>query len=242
MSKIEIYCSDCLEFVKQLPDNCIDLIVTDPPYVLIDEEWDRRDIFNDLLISECFRVLKEEGSIYVWCSIGGEDPSLFRWFPLLNKYFYYQDLITWKKQRGRGNRKGWLYTREEIMWFTKNKKEYIWNIEEQYSKTELRKIEKLFTGKEAKSKFKRLNNVWTDIKENNIVGSKNPVFFHATSKPTEAMERIILLHTKEDDIVLDPFLGSGTTAVACKSLNRNFIGCDISPDFVKLAKERLNHE
>ena len=165
--------------------------------------------------------------------------SLIRWFPLLNKYFYFKDLITWKKQRGIGMRKGWLYTREEIMWFVKDNKKFVWNKEKQYSKTELRKIEKLFTGKIAKSKFKRLTNVWTDIMEQNIVGQKNPIKTHFTPKPLKALKRIIKLHTNINDLVLDCFLGSGTTAIACEILNRNFIGIEINQDYVNIANKYL---
>lgn len=137
-------------------------------------------------------------------------------------------------------RKGWLYTREEIMWFVKDNKKFIWNEEKQYSELEVRKIENLFTGKKAKSKFKRLTNVWSDIMEQNIIGQKNPITTHFTPKPIKALERIIKLHTKENDIILDCFMGAGSTALAAKNLNRNFIGMEIYQEYIDITNGRLN--
>ena len=116
----KIYRQDCIEFMKELPDECVDLIIADPPYLVTNEKWDRKEIFNEDVVKEFYRIAKNSCSIYVWCGIGDKSQSLIRWFPLLSKYFYFKDLITWKKQRGIGMKRGWLYTREEIMWFVKN--------------------------------------------------------------------------------------------------------------------------
>jgi len=85
-------------------------------------------------------------------------------------------------------------------------------------------FEKGFSGYECKSKFKRITNVWTDIPEQ-LVKDK-AVKFHYTPKPEKAIERIILSHTSKGDIVLDPFMGSGTTGLVSKRLSRDFIGFD----------------
>lgn len=236
---IKIYNGDCKQLLKKIPNDFIDLIITDPPYLTTNEKWDKEEVFNEEIVKELYRIAKDSCSIYIWCGIGEKSQSLIRWFPLLKKYFHFKDLIIWKKQRGIGMRKGWLYTREEIMWFVKDNKKFIWNKEEQYSKTELRKIEQLFTGKIAKSKFKRLTNVWTDISEQNIIGQKNSIKTHFTPKPLKAIERIIKLHTKENDTVLDCFLGSGTTAVVCKKLNRKCVGIELNKDFYELSKNRI---
>lgn len=153
--------------------------------------------------------------------------------PILDNKFYFKDLITWKKQRGIGMRKGWLYTREECLWYVKDNKKFVWNKDEQYS-DEKRPFSIKKAGGEMvnKSEYKRYTNVWIDINE--VGFGSSPQKFketrdaikHITPKPVEAMERIIKLHTKEGDIVLDCFMGSGTTAVACANLNRRYIGCD----------------
>ena len=143
-------------------------------------------------------------------------------------------------------RKGWLYTREEIMWFVKDNKKFVWNKEFQYSDEK-----RTFTAgysdpikmakykKSVKSDCKRFTNVW-DIREPNISWNKKEIeTIHYTPKPLTAIERIIKVHTKENDVVLDCFIGSGTTALACKNLNRSFIGIDISKEYCTLTEKRL---
>lgn len=226
------YNDDFVNILPQLESNSIDLIIIDPPYLTTNNDWDKVEVVNDFLSKELFRIAKDSASLYVWCGIGEKSQSLIRWFPIFSKYWYFKDLITWKKQRGIGMRKGWLYTREECMWFVKDNKKFIWNIDKQYS-LEKRPFNIIKNGKSVnKSDFKRLTNVWTDINE--VGFGTCPTKFkeikkeikHKTPKPIELMERIILLHTKEDDIILDAFMGSNPVGKACEKLNRNFIGID----------------
>jgi DNA modification methylase len=236
---------DCRKAIKNIPDNSIDLIIADPPYVgLINKDWDKENVFTKDLCIDLFRVLKSTGSIYVFCGIGEFSNSLFDFYKTLQETnFIYRDIITWKKQRGMGAKRGWLYTREEILWFVKSKDEYIWNEEFQYSK-ELRKdspggIEKYG------SKFKRLTNVWTDINETLYEEGKSPRQrgmdrIHPTQKPEKLIERIILAHTKKGDTILDPFSGSGVTGIVCESLERNYILIEEDPDMFLQAKNRID--
>lgn len=221
---------DALNECKKIKDNFINLIIIDPPYVLKKEQWDKFDVINDDLIHEFYRILKDTGSLYCWCGIGEKSQSLINWFPIFSKYFYFKDLITWKKNRGIGMRKGWLYVREEIMWFVKDNKKFVWNVDKQYS-NEKRPWNVYKKGGEMvnKSEYKRLTNVWTDINEVGF-GScpKKYKSFrkHSTPKPYNAIERIIQLHTKENDMILDCFAGSGVVGDVCKNNKLNFILID----------------
>jgi len=242
----KIICGDCLSVMREIPDESIDLIIADPPYLTTKESWDKKEIVNDFLSKELFRIAKDSCSLYVWCGIGEKSQSLIRWFPIFSANWYFKDLITWKKQRGIGMRKGWLYTREEIMWFVKNNKKFIWNKEKQYG-DEKRKLDGFyFKGKNLSnrmlSQFKRWTNVWIDINEISFFNSKELKGFrklHFTPKPIKAIKRIIELHTNENDIILDPFLGSGTTAIAAKQLNRKFIGIEKEPEYCEIAEARI---
>ncbi len=225
--------ADCLEYTRNLESNSIDLIILDPPYNTTSEPWDKDEVITDLLVEQLFRVLKPTGSMYVWCGIGEKSQSLIRWFPLFTKQFFFKDLITWKKKRGIGMRKGWLYTREEIMWLVKDNKQFVWNKDAQYSE-EPNQFLKGMSGT-AVFPFKRITNVWTDIPE--ILGQKNSI--HYTPKPLKALERIIASHTKQGDLVYDPFLGSGQTLLACQRLRRNGIGIDINEEFTSASKKLL---
>jgi len=237
-----LLCGDCFDIIPNLPDEIIDLIIIDPPYLTTKETWDKKEVVNEFLSGQLFRIAKEHASLYVWCGIGEKSQSLIRWFPIFNKDWHFKDLITWKKQRGIGMRKGWLYTREEIMWFVKNNKKFIWRKECQYS-DEKRKSQKFGfevwkRGKRPLSQYYRLTDVWTDISETTW-NWKSLETLHYTPKPLKAIERIIKVHTYENEIVFDCFLGSGTTAVACEKLNRRWIGIEINPEYCEIAKQRI---
>jgi len=244
---IDIQNKPAIEYLSTLPSDHIDLIIIDPPYITTSEKWDKREQVNDTLVNELYRVAKDNCSIYVWCGIGEKSQSLIRWFPIFNNVFYFKDLITWKKQRGIGMRKGWLYTREEIMWFVKNNKQFIWNKEHQYS-DQKRVWTAHYADKERREKYlknlsdyKRYTNVWEDIRETNISwNKKDRKTFHFTPKPNKAITRIVQLHTKENDNVLDCFLGSGTTAIVCKEMNRNFYGCDVNITYTTKVQEYID--
>jgi len=238
----KIYNMDCVQGLNLIEDNSVDLIIIDPPYIVTKEQWDKKDVVSPQLSKELFRVLKSTGNFYCWGGIGEKSQTIINWFLIFkNTGWYFKDWITWKKQRGMGMRKGWLYTREEVLWFVKDNKKFIWNTECQYS-TE--KYDDAWI-KRLKKEYKRLTNVWTDIKEETLSGltgikdiikkDKN----HFTPKPEKAIERIILAHTTKNDIVLDCFLGSGTTAYCAKKLNRNYIGIDNNKYYCEIAEERL---
>lgn len=241
----KIYHGDCHDYFEQIDCNSIDLIIIDPPYLTTKEVWDKKEVVNDILSKELFRIAKDSCSFYVWCGIGEKSQSLIRWFPIFNKDWYFKDLITWKKQRGIGMRKGWLYTREEIMWFVKDNSKFIWNKENQYSTEKYDEcwIKRL---KKEDKPYKRASLVWTDIQEETLSGTcgiKNidkKKIQHFTPKPIKALERIIEVNTKEGDLIFDCFCGSGSTCLAAKNLNRNYIGIEINQIYVNISKERLN--
>jgi len=246
----KIYKGDCVSLIKEIDDDSIDLIILDPPYNTTNEVWDKYDTINKSFSSELFRVAKKSCSLYVWCGIGEKSQSLIRWFPIFSERWHFKDLITWKKRRGNGMKKGWLYTREELMWFVKNNKSFIWNGSHQYSNI-LREYSnynyKLKNGKNArdyiKSPNKRITNIWDDISETsfNTTGYDSLIKKHFTPKPLKALQRIISLHTKENDLILDCFGGSGNTAIAATNLGRRFILIEKDDTFVSMANDRIKN-
>lgn len=237
----KIYNEDCLEGLKLLENNSVDLAIYDPPYGnIVKADWDKNENpFTLELINETFRVLKSTGNFYIWCGIGEKSQSLINFFNIMKQSgFYFKDLITWKKQRGIGMRKGWLYTREECLWYVKDNKQFIWNKENQYSE-EKRLTSNKHTKYLPKSEYKRITNVWDDISE--ATTGRQEKQKHLTPKPVEAIERIINLHTQPNDVVLDCFMGSGSTAVACINTNRQYIGFELDETYYNLAQERINN-
>lgn len=242
MAKIAVINGKWQDELYKLEDSSVDLIIIDPPYLTTKEAWDSEEQVSSELARQLFRIAKDSCSLYVWCGIGEKSQSLIRWFPVFSELWHFKDLITWKKQRGIGMRKGWLYTREEIMWFVKDNKKFVWNKEHQYS-DETRKRDRYGikdgqNGKPPLSINKRLTNVWDDFTElgADVLYGKCS---HYTPKPKKATERIIELHTKEGDMVLDCFAGSGTTGVVAKKMNRNCILVESDPGYIELINERL---
>lgn len=229
-----IHHANAIDLVKLIPDNSVDLIIIDPPYLTTTEKWDKIEAVNPDLVKELHRVLTLTGNLYCWCGIGEKSQSLIRWFPLFKEYLHFKDLITWKKKRGIGMRKGWLYTREECMWFVKDNSQFYWDKDEQYS-TEPNQFKKGMSGTVVQP-FKRLTNVWTDIDEKLV---KDYPVNHYTPKQEELIERLVKVSSPAKGWVLDCFLGSGTTAAVCQKLSRNFIGCDNNMEFVQMAMDRI---
>lgn len=231
--------------LPKLADESVDLIIIDPPYLTTSEKWDKEEAVNSELSRQLFRIAKPSCSLYVWCGIGEKSQSLIRWFPIFSEHWHFKDLITWKKRSGIGMRKGWLYTREEIMWFVKDNNKFVWNKAHQYSnetrKMQSERTKRLKDGTRKtyanKSSFYRISNVWDDIREVSWTGGSK--VSHFTPKPPEAIKRVIDLHTESVDTILDCFAGSGTTGVVAKQLGRNYILIESDKEYVDLINERL---
>lgn len=245
-NKIEVIHGDCIDIIPTLNQK-FNLLLTDPPYGnIVDEKW---DFINDYYgftkswLSLINDKLLDTASLIIWCSIGEKSSSLLDIAKYLKENYLFKDMIVWNKQRGRGNRRGPLFTREEILWATKTK-DYIWNTKFQYSEDKYHEswIKRL---KKEDNPYKRLTNVWNDILEPSIEKVKlyganvdrKPL--HPTEKPLKAIERIINLYTNENDWILDCFGGSGTTALACKNLNRNCVIIEKEQEYIDNINKRI---
>lgn len=240
-NRIILIHGNSLEVLRHIKPNSIDLVIADPPYYGVvkddwDHVWDTMDQYLEwsmVWIELTIKALNNNGSFYIWGGIGERSDTIVHLYLLIKKLLYFKDWITWKKSRGMGMRKGWVYGREECLWFVKSNKQFFWNDLHQYSEV-LRKNDRMTThgiitlsgGGIAKSPFRRIMNVWEDISEqgNDVLMKKTT---HTTPKPLKAIERIVNAHTSHaQHTVLDPFLGSGTTGEVCATLNRRFIGIE----------------
>ena len=244
----KIYNMDCLEGLKQLKDNSIDCIWTDPPFninYIYDEYKDslsEDEYFKwcEKWLIESYRVIKSSGSIYIkiWSHKSYELQSIMR-----SIGFKFQNQIIWKRKSQAGYKNKLLGGYEVILFFTKSKDNYIFNPE-----AVLRKTEFLARWDGTKIYKGRLNDLWDDIKPVTAGNLKHPegIYIKGTGKkehpaqhPEELVRRCILFSTYENHLILDLFMGSGTTASVCVKNNRKYIGFDISNNYVNIAKERL---
>lgn len=244
-----LYQNDCLTVMSKFPDNSIDMIFADPPYNLSNDgitcyagkmvsvnkgDWDKSKGFeNDLKfhenwISECRRILKPEGTIW----ITGTLHSIYQCGFLLQKLnFHILNDIIWYKPNAAPNLActTFAHSHETILWARKDKKtRHTFNYELMKNGN--------FTEDKMKAANKQMRSVWsipTTTPEEKEFGK------HPTQKPLALLKRIILASTKKNDIILDPFNGSGTTGIACKIIgNRKYIGIDINDEYINITIKR----
>ena len=234
-----IYNEDCLEGMKHIPDGSVDLIITDPPYEHVKggmkskkynvgtwkaesymntkmSDFKKEDIFNFLNVS--IKKMKKV-NMYIFCS----KLQLAHYFDFINqnKKLKY-DLLVWDKSSVDDK-----YSMKSSKFFTQDI-EYIVRIYE--SGVSLKKVwNKDGTKSDSRYYMKRQK-------------FQQPKGSHGTMKPTELIERFIELSSIENDLVFDPFMGSGTTAIACTNTNRNYIGFELDEIYHEKSLERIkNH-
>ena len=245
-----IFNGDCLEILSFIPENSVDMVFADPPYMLSNNgftcqngkmanvnkgKWDKSNgfkedtIFHNEWISACRHILKPEGTIW----ISGTYHSIYQCGYLLQKNnFHILNDITWFKPNASPNLSCRFFTasHETILWARKDKKaKHTFNYNEMKNG--------LFPEDKLKKENTQMRSVWSIPAPKS--GEKE-YGKHSTQKPLNLLKRIVFASTNENDIVLDPFCGSGTTGVACKGLhNRYFIGIEIDQKYCDLAKKRL---
>jgi len=243
----KIIAGNCLEELAKLPSASVDMVFADPPYNLqlagqltrpdhsvvdaVDDAWDQFDSFaaydqfSLAWLSECRRILKKDGTLWVIGSyhnifrIGRQIQDLGYW--MLND-------IVWRKSNPMPNFRGRRFTNahETLIWaaHSENSK-YTFNYEA---------MKTLNEGVQMRSDW--LMPICTGAERlKGDDGSKA----HPTQKPENLLARVILATTKREDVVLDPFFGTGTTGAVAKKLGRNYIGIEQNKDYVRLAQKRI---
>lgn len=242
----KIYFADVMEFIPTLKDNSIDLAIVDPPYNLNKGDWDTFESeekyfeftykWLDLLIPK----LKPNASLYLF-------NTAFNSAVILNylrkKDVKYRNWITWYKKDGfSSTKKKYVNTQETILFYTKTSN-YTFNcddIRQPYESTErMAHAAKKGILKNGKRWFpnangKLCNDVWeiTSQRHKQKVNGKVQVLAHPTIKPYEMIERIVKASSKEGDLVLDLFSGSGMTSLVAKALKRDYVGCELDETYI----------
>ena len=218
---IDLRNGDCLELMKDILDNSIDLIVTDPPYLINYKTNYRKNKEHDFCtvikndnnpelirdyIKECYRIMKDNTAMYMFCNCDNVD--YFKQ-ELENAGFKIKNMIIWVKNNWTAGDLQAQFGKQYEIIFLVNKGRCVFN-------------------------GKRITDVWNF---NRVVG-KNQL--HQNQKPIDLLTQCIEKHSKENDTIFDGFMGSGSTGVACKNLNRNFIGIELDETYFNIAKERIN--
>ena len=241
---------DLFNVIDFLPDDFVDLLFIDPPYnlnkkfsSLTFKEMKNEDyeIWIDSWLSKLVRTLKPNASIYFCCDWKTSIPA----YNVLKKYFFIRNRITWEREKGRGAKDNWKNSYEDI-WYCTLSDKFAFNTEAVKLKRLVRAPYKTDEGdpKDWQSengknfRITHPSNLWTDITIPFWSMPENTD--HPTQKPEKLLAKIILASSNENDLVFDPFLGSGTTAVTAKKLNRKFCGVEVDEVFASLTLKRLD--
>jgi len=233
---------DCLRYLRTVPDKSVDLVLTDPPYNIgFDggkgwDKWKTETEYLDWCMNwsrECIRVLKDNRMFVVWGTL--KTDTFIKYKTNLNRIenIYSQNEIIWSYNWGGRTKKNFA-RKHEYAWCYSKGKEFLFNADD--VRVERKVSKNLRTGKKY-TKGTIPTCVW---EKNNHTTSKDYCNWHPTTKNLDILQRIIKGYTNENDLVLDPFMGSGSTAIACKLSNRDYMGCELNQEFVSKATERIN--
>mgnify|MGYP000386167282 CR=1 FL=1 len=244
--KNKIINSDSLKELKKIPDESIDLIFADPPYNLqlrnqltrpdrsrvnaVNDDWDQFEsfkIYDDFTVNwlrECKRVLKKNGSIWVI----GSYHNIFRVGAKIQDLgFWILNDVIWNKNNPMPNFRGTRFTNahETLIWASKNKNsKYTFN----------------YQSLKCLNDDLQMRSDWTlPICNGSERIKKGGKKVHSTQKPESLLYRVLLASTNKDDLILDPFLGTGTTVVVAKKIGRNYFGIEKEKKYFNVAKQRL---
>lgn len=240
---IELRNLDALNLLKRIDTDTVDLIIADPPYYKItkekwDNQWNTEQEYLDWCkewTTECVRVLRPGRCLYVW---GTTKTDTFLRYKLnvLNSFseLTYQNWIIWHYDWGGRSRKTFARKHEDLFMYSKGKS-FLFNADS------IRVPYKVKTNVNRKAVNNPLGKIPTDVWEkNNHTTSKEYVNWHSTQKPLMLLERIIKANSNENDLVLDPFSGSGSTMIASANTGRSFIGSEIDGNYYSKSIERFN--
>ena len=240
---------DLFDILEYLPPSFVDLLFVDPPYNLSRtfntnsfKEMKTAEYVEwlDSWLSKLVPTLKPTASIYIcgdWRSSGAIQQ-------VAEKYFIFRNRITWEREKGRGAKTNWKNNSEDI-WFCTVSEKFYFDVEAVKLK---RKVLAPYTddsgepkdwekSDDGKYRLTYPSNIWTDLTVPFWSMPENTD--HPTQKPEKLLAKIILAGSQPGDLVFDPFLGSGTTAVVAKKLDRHFLGIELDETFACLAMKRL---
>lgn len=241
--------ADTLEALRHLPDACADLVIADPPYNLSKRfgqmaftamSHEQYGAYVDSWFHEVCKKLKPHATLYLcgdWRAAATLQRAMESELTLLNR-------ITWQREKGRGTQRNWKNCQEDIWYGVKDAKNYCFNAEAVMMK---RRVLAPYRSQgqpkdwhetdNGKFRLTYPSNFWDDITVPFWSMAENTD--HPTQKPEKLIAKLILASSNEGDVVLDPFLGSGTTSVVAKKLGRHYCGIEQNEEYCLYAEKRL---
>jgi site-specific DNA-methyltransferase (adenine-specific) len=241
-------CRNLYDVLAHLPDQFVDLLFIDPPYNL-DKTFNKHS-FNQRSLADyetwleswlapLVKTLKPTASVYI-CGDWQSSAAIHR---VAQRYFIIRNRITWEREKGRGAKTNWKNASEDI-WFGTMSNDYVFNVDAVKLKrrviapyTENGQPKDWAETKQGRFRLTHPSNLWTDLSVPFWSMPENTD--HPTQKPEKLLAKIILASSNPGEVILDPFLGSGTTSVVAKKLGRHYVGIEIDETYCCLAEKRL---
>jgi site-specific DNA-methyltransferase (adenine-specific) len=244
-----IFHGECLALTPSLPQQCIDLLILDPPYNLNKtfngKRFTRQSVqeytdWLDGVLRSLVPLLKDTATVYI-CGDWFSSPSIFM---TATEHLIVRNRITWEREKGRGAKANWKNASEDI-WFCTVSERYTFNLQ---AVKQRRRVLAPYRDSEGqprdweateKGGFRDTSpsNLWTDITIPFWSMPENTL--HPTQKSEKLLAKLMLASSNPGDLVLDPFLGSGTTVVTAKKLERRYWGIEVEEDYCLFAARRL---
>lgn len=231
---VKILHGDALDLLKKTDTESIDLIIADPPYNLGKNYGNNHDLkgfdeyikFSEEWLHEAKRILKPHGTIYVFMGVR----FISYLYDILDRKLglYFNSWITWHYTQGMGKTKGFSPRHDDILMFNKSEK-FTFNLDDI-------RVPQKFYRERNNMRGANPGDVWEFSHVHYCQENRQS---HPTQKPEGLIERMVLASSNIDNLVLDPFSGSGTTLRVCQQLNRSCVGFELNPDYVQMTKVRL---
>jgi len=251
---MNLFNDDCLKVMRTLPDNSVDAIVTDPPYLTTDLRFDRNGLSMEW-VNESLRIVKSDGYLAVFCPVEMSAAIARLWSLRFTGFWLKSNSGMRTASAKKPMSKSELYT---VFAHPKHQvKNLTWNCVKIEGKPYSKKQRLSGYCRGGKDQLDRASpSGWTKdgyISENDgfrlqtdvILGNPKPCMPHAertdhpTQKPVNVISTLVQWLTNEGDLILDPFMGSGTTGIACKNLERDFIGIELDAEYFQIAQQRI---
>lgn len=250
----EVICGDAIDGMRKLDAGIAQAVIADPPYcnVLLEEAWDTQwKAVQEYLdwsvawVSECMRILRDDGLCFIFGQPGKREHGFIHLMSELCRRYQFHDLIIWDRVVGYNERRDSFTPSYEMILVLRKGEKPKFNKDAVREPYTTEKIETYLRDKRYKDRDARMKHLLAGKFATNILrvvslkGQSKEKCGHPSQKPIDLITKLVSCATDPNDLVLDPFLGSGTTAVVAESLGRRWLGFEVNPIFVELTTQRL---
>lgn len=246
---------DTIEIMRDLNSGSVQAVIADPPYYnVLKEDWDTQwEQVSDYLewsqvwVSHCIRILRDDGLCFICGQLGKREHGFLHLMSQLCLKYQFHDLIVWDRVVGYNERRDSLTPAYEMILVLRKSNSVKFRKDRVRIPYDAKTIETYLRDKRYKDRDARLKHLLEGKYATNILsvpslkGSSKEKCGHPSQKPVELVKKLVLMSSDKGDVVLDPFLGSGTTAVVAEETGRSWIGIEKDTKYCQMAQKRINN-